>query len=237
LVTATARALCGYFQFHRHDQTVDKIQSMRFVLVCLIFTGLSFAQDTPAPAQVTAPVVADPNASGPGLYATFDTSLGPIVVRLLQDKAPQTVQNFVALANGEKPSADAEAKHMVKKRFFDGMIFHRVIRGFMIQTGDVKGTGDSNCGIDPIPDEIDPVLKFDVPGRLAMANLGQPNTAACQIFITVGPAQHLNGTFTIFGVVASGQDVADKIAAVPTAGERPITPVVLNKVTIERRDH
>ncbi len=210
---------------------------MRPVLVCLLFAGLSFAQGTaPAPVQPPAPVV-DPNASGPGLYATFDTSLGQIVVRLLEDKAPQTVHNFVALANGDKPSADAEAKHMVKKRFFDGMIFHRVIRGFMIQTGDVKGTGDSNCGVDPIPDEIDPVLKFDVPGRLAMANLGQPNTAACQIFITVGPAQHLNGTFTIFGVVASGQDVADKIAAVPVISERPVTPVTLNKVTIERRDH
>lgn len=161
--------------------------------------------------------------------------MGPIVVRLLEDKAPQTVQNFVALANGVKPSADFAARHMIKKRFFDGMIFHRVIKGFMIQTGDVKGTGDSNCGVDPIPDEIDPALKFDVPGRLAMANLGQPNTAACQIFITVGPAEHLNGTFTIFGVVVSGQDVADKIADSPTINERPVTQVNLNKVTIERK--
>ncbi len=162
--------------------------------------------------------------------------MGQIVVRLLPEKAPKTVENFVALANGTKPSADAGAVHMVKKRFFDGMIFHRVIKGFMIQTGDVKGTGDSNCGVDPIPDEIDPDLKFDVPGRLAMANLGSPNTAACQIFITVGPAQHLNGTFTIFGVVSSGQDVADRIASVPTSNQRPIVPVKLNKVTIEKRD-
>jgi peptidyl-prolyl cis-trans isomerase A (cyclophilin A) len=205
------------------------IQSMRPVIACLLFAGLGFAQDTvPAP---------DPNAPGPGLYATFDTSMGSIIVRLLEDKAPQTVQNFVALANGVKPSADAAATHMVKKRFFDGMIFHRVIKGFMIQTGDVKGTGDSNCGVNPIPDEIDPDLKFDVPGRLAMANLGQPTTAACQIFITVGQAQHLNGTFTIFGVVASGQDVADRIADVPVQNERPVMPVTLNKVTIERRDH
>jgi cyclophilin family peptidyl-prolyl cis-trans isomerase len=70
-----------------------------------------------------------------------------------------------------------------------------------------------------------------------MANLGRPNSANCQIFITVGPANHLNGTFTIFGVVASGQDVADKIASVPTFMDRPATPVILNKVTIERRDH
>lgn len=213
-----------------------KIQSMHSVLVCLVFAGICLAQDA-APAPLPQPVTApDPLASGPGLYATFDTSVGQIVVRLLEDKAPQTVRNFVALANGSKPSADADATHMVKKRFFDGMIFHRVIRNFMIQTGDVKGTGDSNCGVDPIPDEIDSSIKFDVPGRLAMANLGRPSTAACQIFITVGPAQHLNGTFTIFGVVSSGQDVADKISGVPTENDRPVTPVSLNKVTIERRD-
>ena len=214
---------------------------MRSAIVFLCCIGLSFAQETasvPGPAATPTPAVAaDPLASGPGLYATFDTSMGQIVVRLLEEKAPKTVENFVALANGVKPSADAEAKHMVLKRFFDGMIFHRVLRGFMIQTGDVTGRGDSNCGVDPIPDEIDPDLRFDAPGRLAMANIGQPNTAACQIFITVGPAQHLNGTFTIFGVVSSGQDVADKIAAVPVEGERPITPVTLNKVTIGRRDH
>jgi peptidyl-prolyl cis-trans isomerase A (cyclophilin A) len=190
---------------------------MRYLLVCLCCAGLCFAQDsahTSAPAQPAG--VADPLASGPGLYAVFDTSMGQIVAHLLEEKAPKTVANFVALVNGTKPSADAEGKRMVKKRFFDGMIFHRVIRGFMIQTGDVKGTGDSNCGVDPIPDEIDPLLNFDVPGRLAMANLGHPNTAACQIFITVGPARHLDGTFTIFGVVSSGQDIADKIAAVAT---------------------
>src|ERR1035437_6893727 len=124
-----------------------KIQSMRSVFICLAFACGCVAQDT-VPATVASPAVPDPNASGPGLYAIFDTSMGQIFVRLLEDKAPQTVQNFVALANGVKASADAEARHMVKKRFFDGMIFHRVIKGFMIQTGDVKGTGDSNCGVD-----------------------------------------------------------------------------------------
>ncbi len=195
--------------------------------------------DTPQPAPKATPAApADPNASEPGLYAIFDTSMGQIVVRLLEDKAPKTVDNFVSLANGMKPSADVDGKTMVHKRFYDGLIFHRVIRGFMIQTGDIRGTGDSDCGVEPIPDEIDPVLKFDAPGRLAMANLGQPNTAACQIFITVGPAQHLNGSFTIFGVVSSGQEVADKIAGVQTFNNaRPAIPVTLNKVTIERRDH
>lgn len=206
---------------------------------CLVMACVALCQDTPQPAPKATPAApADPIASEPGLYATFDTSMGQIVVRLLEDKAPKTVENFVALANGVKPSAGVDGKTMVTKHFYDGMIFHRVIRGFMIQTGDVRGTGDSDCGVAPLPDEIDPVLKFDVPGRLAMANLGQPNTAACQIFITVGPAQHLNGSFTIFGVVSSGQEVADKIAGVQTLNNaRPAIPVTLNKVTIERRDH
>jgi peptidyl-prolyl cis-trans isomerase A (cyclophilin A) len=220
-----------------------KIQSlMRSIAVsfaiCLGVACGAFCQDAPQPAvDATVATPKDPNASGPGLYATFDTSMGEIVVRLLEDKAPKTVTNFVSLANGVKLSADIDGKTMVKKRFYDGRIFHRVIKGFMIQTGDVKGTGDSDCGVVPVPDEIDPVLKFDVPGRLAMANLGQPNTAACQIFITVGPAQHLNGTFTIFGVVSSGQEIADKIAATPASNARPVIPVTLDKVTIERRDH
>ena len=213
---------------------------MRLAALYVIFACCAFAQDAasvPSPAAAKPGDTTDSLASGPGLYATFDTSMGPIVVRLLEDKAPRTVDNFVALAKGVKPSADAEGKQMVKKRFYDGMIFHRVVRGFMIQTGDVKGTGDSECGVDPIPDEIDPAIQFDAPGRLAMATLGQPNTAAGQSFITVGPAKHLNGTFTIFGIVSSGQDVANKIASVHTTLDRPIEPVTLYKVTIERRDH
>jgi cyclophilin family peptidyl-prolyl cis-trans isomerase len=214
---------------------------VRFALIFLLLAGAVFAQDdhaAPAASPVPAPAPApNPLASGPGLYVTFDTSLGSIVVRLLEDSAPQTVENFVALATGTKASADPVSGEMVKRRFFDGMIFHRVIRGFMIQTGDVKGSGNSICGVDPVPDEIDPALNFAGPGRLAMANIGRPNTAACQIFITVGPAQHLYGNFTIFGMVSSGQEVADKIASVPTQFDRPVTPVTLNKVTIERRDH
>ncbi len=214
---------------------------MHSVYLCLIFACATFAQETspgatPSASAVAAvpPATTDPLVDRPGLYATFDTSLGQIVVQLLEDKAPQTVQNFVALANGVKRTLDAEGK-MRSRRFFDGLVFHRVIRGFMIQTGDVNGTGDSDCGVDPIPDEIDASVLFNAPGRLAMANIGRPDTAACQIFITVGPAQHLNGTFTIFGIVASGQDIADKIASVPVTGERPITPVTLNRVTVERR--
>lgn len=163
--------------------------------------------------------------------------MGQIVVKLLEDKAPVTVKNFVDLATGMKASADPTPSHMTRKHFYDGLIFHRVIKGFMIQTGDVSGTGSSNCGVEPIPDEVDFSRAFNVPGRLAMANLGRPNSAACQIFITVGPANHLNGTFTIFGLVSSGLEVADRIANVQTFQDRPVAPVTLNKVTIERRDH
>ncbi|HVW09581.1 MAG TPA: peptidylprolyl isomerase [Bryobacteraceae bacterium] len=207
---------------------------VRFILFSLLAVGFACAQEgTPA----APPPASGASVSEPGLYAVFDTSMGQIVIRLLEDRAPETVKNFVALATGAKPSADASATHMINKRFYDGLTFHRVIKGFMIQTGDVNGTGSSNCGVEPIPDEIDPEMRFNVPGRLAMANLGRPDSASCQIFITVGPANHLNGTFTIFGVVSSGQDVADKIASVPTFLDRPTTPVIINKVTIERRDH
>ncbi len=107
------------------------------ILVSLALAGLCCGQDVPLPD------LPSPLAVGPGLYAIFDTSMGEIDVRLLEDQAPNTVKNFVALANGTKPSADAR-RRMVKKRFYDGMIFHRIIKGFMIQTGDVKGTGDSD---------------------------------------------------------------------------------------------
>jgi cyclophilin family peptidyl-prolyl cis-trans isomerase len=171
----------------------------------------------------------------PGLYAIFDTSMGTITARLLETKAPATVKNFVALAKGLKPSAN-KAGRLQRKPFYNGLTFHRVMKGFMIQTGDVRGTGDSVCGVPTIPDEIDPDLKFDEPGRLAMANIGKPNTANCQIFITVGPAPHLDGKFTIFGQVVSGQDVADKISEVPTGEkDRPLEPVILKTVTIRRQ--
>jgi cyclophilin family peptidyl-prolyl cis-trans isomerase len=194
---------------------------MRF-LCCLAISLTAFGQTANKPLA-------------PGLYAIFDTSMGTITARLLEEKAPVTVKNFVDLAKGLKPSAN-KAGRLERKPFYNGLTFHRVMKGFMIQTGDVRGTGDSVCGVPTIPDEIDPELKFDQPGRLAMANVGRPNTANCQIFITVGPAQHLDGAFTIFGQVVSGQDVADGIAEVPTGEkDRPLEPVILKTVTIRRQ--
>jgi peptidyl-prolyl cis-trans isomerase A (cyclophilin A) len=171
----------------------------------------------------------------PGLYAIFDTSMGQIVARLYEDKAPNTVKNFVALARGTKATLDKKGL-MTARRYYNGLTFHRVIKGFMIQTGDVNATGSSPCGIPNLKDEIDPVLNFKSPGVLAMANTGSRNSAACQFFITVGNADYLTGMYTIFGQVVSGQDVADAISKVPTgANDKPITPVVVKTVTIERK--
>jgi peptidyl-prolyl cis-trans isomerase A (cyclophilin A) len=197
-----------------------------FVALSALAALLCTAQ-TPAPAPAEVP-------STPGLYATFDTSLGPIVVELYEKQASQTVKNFVDLAKGTK-AARNKTDTMVKRPYYNGLTFHRVIKGFMIQTGDVKGTGSSDCGIPRLKDEIEPSLHFDTVGRLAMANTGSPNTAACQIFITVGKPTYLDGTFTIFGQVVAGQEIADKISQVPTSNEKPIVPVIVKTVTIERK--
>lgn len=170
----------------------------------------------------------------PGLYAIFDTSMGQIVARLYEDKAPGTVKNFVALANGARATLDKKGV-MTRRHYYDGLTFHRVMKGFMIQTGDVKATGNTPCGIPNIRDEIDPSLNFKMPGVLAMANTGSKNTGACQIFITVAPADYLTGMYTIFGQVVSGQDVADAISKVPVSSQKPLVPVIVKKVTIERK--
>jgi peptidyl-prolyl cis-trans isomerase A (cyclophilin A) len=171
----------------------------------------------------------------PGLYAIFDTSMGQIVVRLYEDKAPATVKNFVALATGTKAALDKKGV-LVKRHYYDGLTFHRVIKRFMIQTGDVNATGSSPCGIPNLRDEIDPSLNFKEPGRLAMANTGKPNSGACQIFITVGTPDYLTGMYTIFGQVVSGQDAADKISQVPTLqNDKPLVPVIVKTVTIQRK--
>jgi cyclophilin family peptidyl-prolyl cis-trans isomerase len=167
----------------------------------------------------------------PGVYAVFETSLGNFTCELFQQQAPKTVENFIGLAEGTKIKG---------KNFYDGTIFHRVIDGFMIQGGDPTGTGTGNPGY-TIPDEKSPTLNFGRDGVLAMANTGRPNSAGSQFFITVAPKSFLNGGYTIFGQVVDGMDVVKKISKVetklqPGTGEksRPVTNVVLKKVTIRR---
>jgi len=167
------------------------------------------------------------------IKATLHTNHGDINLNLFDDKAPKTVANFVGLATGTKQYKD-DSGQMVTGNFYDGVIFHRVIDGFMIQGGDPTGTGRGGPGYQ-FGDEIHPELVFNKPYLLAMANAG-PGTNGSQFFITVGPATHLNRRHTIFGEVAddASRKVVDEIAAVRVnRSDRPLQDVVINSVTVE----
>lgn len=160
--------------------------------------------------------------------------MGTITARLFEAEAPATVQNFVALVEGKKSFKDPKSGAMVQRPFYNGVAIHRVIPGFMIQMGDPTSTGTYNPGF-TIPDEFNASLKFDRPGRVGMANTGDRNSGNCQFFITEAPAPHLNNLHTIFGQVVEGQDVVQKIAAVPRdANDKPRTPMTITRVTFER---
>jgi peptidyl-prolyl cis-trans isomerase A (cyclophilin A) len=160
------------------------------------------------------------------IHATFQTSAGDIVVKLLPEKAPKTVENFLALAEGTRDWTDPRTSQKVKRPLYDGTVFHRVIPDFMIQGGDPLGTGTGGPGY-RFGDEIGPDNKFDRPGLLAMANAG-PNTNGSQFFITEVPTPHLNRGHTIFGEVVKGGDLIAKIARAGNA------KVKLEKVVVTR---
>jgi peptidyl-prolyl cis-trans isomerase A (cyclophilin A) len=167
-----------------------------------------------------------------GTYAKFDTTAGSFTVRLFDKEAPNTVANFVGLAEGSKEWRDPATGERKKEPFYDGVIFHRVINGFMIQGGDRLGQGTGGPGYN-FADEFHPALRHTKAGTLSMANAG-PNTNGSQFFITLGPTPHLDNRHSVFGEVVEGMDVVRKIGAVPTGRQdRPATPVVINKVTIE----
>jgi len=170
------------------------------------------------------------------LYATLRTNKGDVLIELFPNHAPETVRNFTDLAEGTKEWTDPETGQESTERFYDGLSFHRIIAGFMIQGGCPLGTGTGGPGYQ-FKDEPHPELTFDKPYLLAMANAG-PGTNGSQFFVTVAPTEWLNFKHTIFGEVAddSSRTVIDEIAAVPTGpGDRPIDPVVLERVDIERR--
>ena len=165
--------------------------------------------------------------------ATFKTNRGDIVVNLFPNHAPETVENFVGLAEGTKDYRDDAGRS--GEKYYDGLGFHRVIEGFMIQGGCPLGTGTGGPGY-TFKDEIHPELVFDKPYLLAMANAG-PGTNGSQFFITVAATPWLNRKHTIFGEVAdqASRDVVDAIATSPTgAMDRPADAVVIESVTIER---
>lgn len=169
------------------------------------------------------------------LHATIRTSLGTLECQLFDDKAPNTVANFVGLARGVRKWWSAKDKAWVARPYYDGTTFHRVIPEFMIQGGDWKGDGSGDMWY-TIPDELNPSMKHDRGGLLCMANRG-PNTNEAQFFITEAAAPHLDTSYTIFGE-CSPVELVKRIARVPQSGppnNRPLTPVVIEKVTIDRR--
>jgi peptidyl-prolyl cis-trans isomerase A (cyclophilin A) len=169
----------------------------------------------------------------PGIYAHFDTTEGKFTIRLFQKDAPKTVANFVGLAEGTKEWRDPATGERKKAPFYDGIVFHRVINGFMIQGGDPLGQGTGGPGF-TFADEFHPALRHSRAGILSMANSG-PNTNGSQFFITLGPTPHLDNRHSVFGEVVEGLDVVKRIGAIPTASQdRPAKPIVMNHVTIER---
>lgn len=176
-------------------------------LLALFLTHFAFSADS---------ALAQAASGSKDLTATIKTTMGDIEVKLFPDKAPQTVSNFVTLA---------------RNKFYDGLIFHRVIPGFMIQTGDPQGNGTGGPGYS-FADEFGAGLKHDKPGMLSMANSG-PNTNGSQFFITVAPTPHLDGKHSIFGEVIKGQEVANSISTAKTVGaNKPETDIKIVSITI-----
>ena len=158
--------------------------------------------------------------------AVFETSLGSFEAELYAKECPETVWNFINLSEGRQET-DREGN------FYDGLSFHRVIEGFVIQGGCPQGTGTGGPGYQ-FKDEFDLSLRHAGEGILSMANAG-PNTNGSQFFVTLGPTPHLDDKHSVFGKVIKGIDVVNKIGSVKTAaGDQPAEPVVINKVTVQR---
>jgi peptidyl-prolyl cis-trans isomerase A (cyclophilin A) len=236
------------------------LDNLLCALVLVLCPAIAIAQSTPpATPPPATPLPATPQASAPaaaqssdalpdapstiahdlpsavptGPTVVFDTTMGRLTCKLFDKEAPLTVANFIGLATGTKAWTDpVTLKQVTSAPFYDGTTFHRVIPGFMIQGGDRLGTGEGDAGY-YIPDEISPTLRFDVPGRLAMANSG-PGTDGSQFFITEDAQPALDGKYTIFGqcdthtvLMVKGIALVDR-----NAEDKPLTPVVMNKVTI-----
>jgi peptidyl-prolyl cis-trans isomerase A (cyclophilin A) len=167
------------------------------------------------------------------VYADFNTSEGNFTIRLFDAEAPKTVENFVGLAEGTREWTDPRTNKKVTQPYYDGIIFHRVIDGFMIQGGDPLGQVIGGPGY-KFADEFHPSLRHDKPGILSMANAG-PNTNGGQFFITLVPTPHLDNRHSVFGEVTSGMDVVRKIGSTRVGPrDRPLKDVVIDTVKIRR---
>ena len=170
----------------------------------------------------------------PAVYAQFVTTEGNFTVRLYNEHAPKTVENFVGLAEGTKEWSDPRSNEKVRRPYYDGVIFHRVIDGFMIQGGDPLGQGIGGPGY-TFADEFHPDLRHNKAGILSMANRG-PNTNGGQFFITLGPTPHLDDRHSVFGEVVDGMDVVRKIGSTRTGErDRPVNDIVIQSIKIDRR--
>jgi len=169
------------------------------------------------------------------LYAHFTTSEGNFSIQLFEDLAPKTVANFTGLAEGSKEWTDPRTGKKSTAPYYNGTIFHRVIDGFMIQGGDPLGQGTGGPGY-KFADEFHPKAKHTKAGILSMANAG-PNTNGGQFFITLDQTPWLDNKHSVFGEVVSGMDVVRKIGSTKTSkpGDRPVTPITIQSVTIERK--
>jgi len=165
--------------------------------------------------------------------ATLHTTEGDIEIRLFDERAPQTVENFVGLATGDREWEDPETGADRTDPLYDEVPFHRIIDGFMIQTGDPTGTGRGGPGY-TFDDEFHPELRHDGPGVVSMANRG-PDTNGSQFFVTLDAQPHLDDRHAVFGEVTDGMDVVEAIAATPTdSDDKPTREVLLESVTVEQ---
>jgi peptidyl-prolyl cis-trans isomerase A (cyclophilin A) len=168
------------------------------------------------------------------VHAVFTTSEGTFKVRLFDQDVPNTVANFVGLAEGSKEFTDPKTGQKAKRPFYNGLVFHRVIEGFMIQGGDPLGTGTGGPGY-KFADEFSPKLRHSKPGLLSMANAG-PNTNGSQFFITLAATPWLDNKHSIFGEVVEGMDVVQKIGTTATSkpSDRPLKAVTIQTVKIQK---
>jgi len=195
---------------------------------------------TPTPTIINTPILTPTTMSTPSAEITeatavIKTTKGEITIELFPKSAPKTVANFIGLAKGTIDWIDPKTGQKVSGRsLYQGTIFHRVIKEFMIQGGDPMGTGMGGPGY-KFEDEFDTTLNFSEPYMLAMANSG-PNTNGSQFFITVVPTTWLNNKHTIFGKVIKGQEVVDAIVNAPTStGDKPVTDIVINGIDITEK--